>query len=277
MIPLLLLALTGCLTQPLSPGWLVDRTRVLAARAEPAEPQPGQTVTFSSLVVDPDQDPYVLWTGCLLELSGSYGCELPEGDDGFLGFEPLFTPSLAVPADLLDDLPEEQRAEGKNYILSLAALSEDVDLSDPEAIGEDDILEVAYKRMPVSLSTTPNHNPDIDHVLLDGDTQLRRGAVVEVQRGQSYTFEPIFADGSVETYTYITSDGVAEDRVEEPYFTYFTTDGDFNQDYALYPYTEFTWTAPVDPERAEVSLWLVARDRRGGMDWFRIDLTVNAE
>ena len=47
-MPLALLLLPGCLTQSLSPAWLVDRTRRLAVRAEPTEPRPGDLVTFTS-------------------------------------------------------------------------------------------------------------------------------------------------------------------------------------------------------------------------------------
>lgn len=276
MIPLLL-ALTGCLTEPLSPSWKIDRTRILAVAAEPAEPRPGDTVTFSSLVVDPEQDPYVLWTGCLLELSGSYGCELDDETQGFLGLEPLFPPTLSVPSDLLDGLTEAQRGEGRNYILSITAVDEGVDLNDPDGFSEEDLRELAYKRLPVSEALTPNQNPVIDHVLLDGTTALRPGALVRVQPGQSYTFDPVFADGSVEPYTYVNTEGVAEDRVEEPYFTYFATAGSFDWTYALYPYTEFTWTAPVDAELSTASVWLVARDRRGGMGWFTIDVELDWE
>ena len=79
-MPFALLMLSGCLTQSLSPAWFIDRTRLLAVRAEPAEPRPGDLVTFTSLAVDPAQDLLIVWTGCVLALrapsaaTSSTGC-----------------------------------------------------------------------------------------------------------------------------------------------------------------------------------------------------------
>lgn len=274
-LPLLLLlpGLAGCLTQELSPSWLIDRTRILAVRAEPAEPAPGDTVTFTSLSVDPDQDILVAWTGCVLESSGSFGCD-PE-QSSFIGLEPVVAPTLAVPADLLDDLEPEQRLEGKNYILTLAALPGDTDLSDPEGFDEEDILEIAYKRMPVSAGGDPNVNPDITDVLLDQDQTVERGATVVVSPGQTYDLDPRLTDASIQTYTFVNSEGVTEERVEQPYFTWYATDGTFSNTLALYPETEISWTAPTAPEQPEIQLWVVVRDRRGGMDWFEVSVVVD--
>lgn len=271
------LPLCGCLTQDLDPSWLLDRTRVLAVAAEPAEPAPGDTVTFTSLVVDPEQEPLVLWVGCVLESSNSYGC-VPD-EEGFLGIEPLLPPSLAVPETLLDDLEEDRRVEGKNYILTLSALAEDTDLSDPESITEDSVLEVAYKRMPVSESATPNHNPVFDRLILDDAFDVHPGDTVVVSQGQTYDLDPRLTAESIEDYVYVNNDGEAEDRVEEPYFTFYVTDGSLLPSYSLYDAetdstTTTEWTAPVAPDSPEVTLWIVARDRRGGMAWTRVDFVV---
>ena len=146
-MPLALWLLSGCLTQSLSPAWYIDRTRLLAVRAEPAEPRPGDLVTFTSLAVDPAQDLLIVWTGCVLESSSSYGCDTTDPEAlSVLGVEPLLPPSLQVPADLLDDLPAEDRAEGKNYILTLSALPGDTDLSALEELDQDDLLELGFKR-----------------------------------------------------------------------------------------------------------------------------------
>ena len=57
---MLLLMLTGCNYESMSPSWLIDRTRILGVQAEVAgepglaEPRPGDRVVFRSLTVHPD-------------------------------------------------------------------------------------------------------------------------------------------------------------------------------------------------------------------------------
>ena len=112
---LLALISTSCGTQEMAQSWQIDRMRVLAVRTSvlgedgtptaQAEPQPGDTVVLNSLTVHPDiEAPQVIWTGCVTENSSLFGCTPPEGDDGFLGIEPFFPPTLNVPSDLLDGL-----------------------------------------------------------------------------------------------------------------------------------------------------------------------------
>ncbi|MCK6523042.1 hypothetical protein L6R49_16565 [Myxococcota bacterium] len=272
---LALLTLPGCLTQSLSPSWFIDRTRLLAVRSDPAEPRPGDLVTLSSLAVDPAQDLLIVWTGCVLESSSSYGCDTTDPEAiSLLGVEPLLPPSLQVPADLLDDLPAEDRAEGKNYILTLSALAGDTDLSAIDELSEDDLLELGIKRLPVAEGATPNHNPDISHLLIDGELEVMPGGVLTVQRGQTYSIAPVLSPESVEEYSYINSDGVTETRTEEPYFTFYATDGDYPVNFSLYPLSAVDWTAPVDPLSDTLTIWSVVRDRRGGMGWFTLTVEV---
>jgi hypothetical protein len=274
-MPIALLLLSGCLTQTLSPSWFVDRTRLLAVRAEPAEPRPGDLVTFTSLAVDPAQDLLIVWAGCVLESSSSFGCDTTDPDAiSLLGVEPVLPPSLQVPADLLDDLAEEDRAEGKNYFLTLSALPGDTDLGAIEELDQDDLLELGIKRLPVSESAQPNTNPDIPHLRIDDLIDVMPGDVLTVQRGQTYSIEPVLSDDAIDEYDFVTSDGVTEPRVEEPYFTFYATDGSYEVNYSLYPNSAVDWTAPVDPLSDTLTIWSVVRDRRGGMGWFTLTVEV---
>ena len=161
-------SLFGCAEEQLSQQWQLDRTRVLAAKAEPAEARPGDTVYFQSLVFSPDPVEGVIWFACLPENSNGFGCsidpELLSGmdnteeldiaqliDAGFAGFEPQFPASWTVPQSALDGLSEEAKREGVSALTTLSVLPEG-------ATGEDDI-SLAFKRFPISESTTPNHNP----------------------------------------------------------------------------------------------------------------------
>ena len=53
--------LLACATDELSQNWQLDRTRILAAQAEPPEAKPGDVVQFRSLVFSPEPIESVVW------------------------------------------------------------------------------------------------------------------------------------------------------------------------------------------------------------------------
>ena len=298
----LTLLLMGCEINQLARPTLVDRTRILGVASEPAEPAPGDQVTLTSLAVDPEQGiGAVTWFGCVLEDSSGFGCALdadrleelfamdlesmtPEEQAewfvevqaaGFIGVEPDLPPSFTVPTDLLDGLTEEEAIEGKNYLFTLSALPGEgnLDSLDLEAQG-DSQAETGLKRMPVSLNPNPNQNPVVASMVLDGTFELEDQDTLRVQAGQTYSFVMTLTEDSVESYTFVNSEGVSEDRIEQPYVSFYATSGNFFQEVSLYPYLEAEWTAPVDPPTPESNLWFVLRDRRGGMTWVSLNLIV---
>jgi hypothetical protein len=284
-----ILLLLACTTEELSQSWQIDRLRVLGVAAEPAEPAPGDVVTFSSLVVSPEEAwAGTAWMVCLDPTDVDVGCEvdtslLSEDMDlealieaGFIGFEPYLPPTWTVPDDALDGLTEAEAREGVNAFVNLAAFHED---PDGEPLGEGlpavdtEDVELAFKRVPVSLAPTPNHNPAIATLRIDG-VDVASDTVLVVDAGEPYTIEVVLADDAVETYTFLNGEGEEEERTEEPYFTFYAQEGefDFGQTYAVWPDTSVDWVAPDEPELAEQSLWAVVRDRRGGMSWTELRL-----
>lgn len=274
---MLILTLIACTTTELSEGWQIDRLRVLAVAAEPAEPRPGDTVTFRSLVVSPDPVATTIWFACLTS-PGDYGCEVdpellegldpesltPEDIDalyeaGFIGAEPYLPPTWVVPETALDGLTDAERLEGLTALVNVSAIPEGEDLTEED-------VELAFKRVPVSEATTPNNNPRHLGLRVDG-VDIPPGTIVSLDKGQPYDVELVFDASSIEEYAFVNGDGVEETRVEEPYFTWFTTDGTFDRTFDLYPYTDVTFYAPDQPLADTGSLWVVVRDRRGGMDW----------
>ena len=283
--------LLGCYEQPeLSESWQLDRLRVLAVAAEPAEPQPGETVSFTSLVYSPDHAEIpTIWFACLPEAADDYGCDVdtsvfeslsgldPENMSseelaqlyadlvaaGFVGAEPYFPPSWTPPADALDGLSDTEKLEGLSAIVSIFATPAD-------AASLDD-AEAAYKRVPVSLATTPNQNPVLTGFLQSDGTALADGAQVTVSAGATLTVDVVLS-GEPEDYTYTDDDGVVETRTEEPYFTWYAEGGTFEDTTTLWPETQVTWTAP--DESGTLLLYCVARDRRGGMAWSGLSVVV---
>ena len=147
----------GCIQDELSQNWQLDRTRILAAKAEPPEALPGETVSFQSLVFSPDPIDSVVWFACLPEGSTSFGCtidpsligSLQEEDEpdiealieaGFAGAEPYFLPSWTVPEDALDGLSQAQQDDGLSALVTLSAIPQDAQ--------ENTDIEIAYKRFP---------------------------------------------------------------------------------------------------------------------------------
>ena len=255
-------------------SWQIDRLRVLAAAAEPAEPRPGDTVTFSSLTVSP-AEPWggTVWLAC----EGITPCTLDPSalsdsgatsDAALIGFEPDLPPSLIVPLDFLDALEPDARQEGAITMLSIIAFLEGFDLQSAEADFEDLAAdaEITYKRLPVSEAITPNHNPTIVGLEVEG-VPVAEGTLVELDRGQPYTITPVLSEDSLEAYTYRNTDGVEEARVEQPWFTWYLQEGAFDQAYTLYPEVDVDYYAPTSPKAESGSLWVVVRDRRGGMAW----------
>jgi hypothetical protein len=273
-----LMPLLGCTTTELSESWQIDRLRVLGVAAEPAEPRPGDRVTFTSLVVSPVVPvASTVWFACL---SGGddFGCAIDpalldgleaggeiSGDDlealyaaGFIGAEPYLPPVWDVPVDALDSLSAEDRVEGLTAIVNVTAIPEGEDLDESD-------LELAYKRVPVSESLAPNHNPSIAAISVDG-VEIPEGTVASVDRGQPYTLVVSLPEAAVETYTFVNQDGVEETRTEEPYLTWYAEAGEFDQTNDLWPYFDAVYYPP-DDGAADATLWVVVRDRRGGMAW----------
>lgn len=301
LLPLLLVA---CGNNGLSQSWQLDRLRVLGVQAEPAEPQPGETVTFRSLVYLPEGEEMqsVVWFACLPQASDAYGCQVdpalfeslgaadpstmsPEElaelfaaaqAAGLIGAEPFLAPTWVAPADALDGLDEIAAKEGVSALINLSAV--------PVGAEGDEDVELAYKRVPISLADTPNHNPALAGVAVglsnaDGDDKgepvvlTANSEPLLLEKGKTYKLNPQIPDGAIEDYDFTNSDGVVETRTEEPYFTWYAEGGAFDQPFSLHPYADVLWTAP--DEAWEGVVISVMRDRRGGMAWEVLHLQVD--
>ncbi len=284
---LLLPLLGGCVInsekwprpRDLAPAWLVDRPRLLALQAEPPEARPGDVVTFSALLAQPpgaEEDLVTVWLAC--PLGEDVGCATDLGevgtttdpyalaDLGVIGFEPGLPPVYVVPLDLLDELSPEARIEGLQVLVQSTSLPAEL-LEDPEALEDLDfsVVEAGYKRLVVSEALTPNHNPRVGGYTVDGEV-VPEGAVVHLDPGQVYEVGVQLPEDAVEDYVFVNSEGIEEQRVEEPYVAWFASGGDLLESVTLFPYLEASWTSPAAPG-ATGAWYAVLRDRRGGMAW----------
>ncbi|MCB9777401.1 MAG: hypothetical protein H6742_02420 [Alphaproteobacteria bacterium] len=290
------LALVGCGNNGLAQAWQLDRLRILGVRATPAEPRPGEAVSFEALYYLPGDDELELsvWIACLPEGADDFGCqvdpellgELTSGgvedltpdeqaalfedlvDAGLVGAEPFVPPVWVTPLDALDGLDDQERLEGVSAVVNITAI--------PKGATTQDDIELAYKRLPISEATTPNHNPELTGFVVDG-VEVAPGSTIPWTWGRDLDIIPVLPDDSIETYTYTADDGTVEERVEEQFITWYTEAGSFDQEYSLYPTVDVVWSPPAPPglwslwpgadASQEVEIIGVVRDRRGGMAW----------
>lgn len=277
----------------LAQSWMVDRTRILGIRAEPAEIEPGQRASLEALIAmapGADEQLGLLWLacpeegpGCSTDLGG-FDIETATPEElealGFIGFEPGLPPAYTAPTSILEPLDDTERLEGLNVLVQLTAFPLDelagaTEATEPEPLDFNEI-EAGYKRLVVSEAPTPNNNPELVGLTVDGQSIPAGIEVVRVEPGQAYDLGILLAEGAGrEVYAYLNSDGQIEERVEEPYATWYTTGGEVIEPVTLWPYMESTWIAP-DEADAQGTWYVVVRDRRGGMSWWLQDWQVGA-
>lgn len=279
----MILTLLACEQPDLTQEWDLDRLRLLAIRADPAEPAPGDVVTFSSLRYVPDGAEWAsVWIACiaggdctldptLFDRFAEFETLTPEEQAeliaalqaaGFIGFEPGLTPTWPVAADALAGLTTAELLEGTSASIQVTLTTE----ADTELV---------LKNVPVSLATTPNSNPDVATFTYDG---ADAGAGFTVGTGEQIALEATVA--ALEEYDYVTTDGVAETRTESLEWRWYVSGGEPALDFGgeLDPEPEdtlvsdITWITPDEPGTYTVAA--VVLDGRGGMGWWELSVVV---
>ena len=254
----------GCADGQLPSESELDRLRILAARATPAEVAPGETVQLESLTFSPETGV----VGVVWELCMTLECPTPEGREdpvaaldegridpaaGLVGLEPDSPPAFEVPAELLDALPEPAREEGTFLRFGLSAVAW------PE--GDPDEVEWGTKDLPDSTSSQPNNNPALSTVWV-GQTELAPGDTLAMEPGE-YELDVVDRDAMAETYIYRTTDGELQTRQEDLDVRWYSDLGTIDGT---------VWDP--GPIGQTGSLIVVVRDGRGGVDWSAFDVAV---
>ncbi|MFL5346274.1 MAG: hypothetical protein ACJ8AT_15910 [Hyalangium sp.] len=252
------------------------RVRVLAIKAEPAEltfnpdapalPPPTQ---FTALAVAPDERSVeVVLALCRpgnaysgeLECPGKDGATLPDGQLSLLDpnvqqilQETANAGGNGAPLDFNDPQTRAVLEQGVPLFVGYKA----TDGSDtPEG------LEQGVHPLTLKLTATPNQNPRMQDLLWEGaplagplplDTEL--------------VLRPVLAEGSQELY-----DTPAGPRSEQVFYSWFSTGGGKVKELrSLEPVDgkpgepTIHYQTPKVPQR--VTIYVVARDGRGGVDW----------
>lgn len=230
---------------------LVNYLRVLSVRSEPPEVAPGGTLSLDALVGDPlgDGRPVSFaWAVCIPDpILGLSSCD--ESNAQPVGFTPEV--DFTVPADALDGLSPEEQDRGIDVFVLLVV----------SAGGEQD---QALKRVRVSTTDTPNHNPAFYTFTINDSLD----DVVNVQIGHEVDLVGTPTQGSIEMY----EDAALGIQPEQMRFNWFMTTGrlgniiSFGDDDGV-GRTTFT---PTSDEGSTV--WVVLRDQRGGTAWVQRDV-----
>ena len=261
----------------------IRSVRVLAIKAEPAEltlnpdaPALPPPVQFTTLAVASDERSVDVALA-LCRPGNAYSSELecPGQDGTTLSQDQL---SLTDPS-VQQILQETAEASGGGSGL---------DVSDPQvrAVLEKGIpLFVGYKasdgsdtpegqelgvrRLTFRLTATPNQNPHMEDILLD-DSPLSGPLPLDTE----LVLRPKLTEGSLETYE-------AEDgpHTEQVFYSWFATgDGKVKQLRSLEPVDgkpgEPTIKYQTPATAQQITLYVVARDGRGGVDWLSRTLEV---
>ncbi len=130
----------------------------------------------------------------------------------------------------------------------------------------------------------PNANPELLGATLhfepEGrDSGFHLGPVTFVDPGTSLVLRPRVPPGTAEEYLYITTDLETECRRETPWYAWLSNAGGLDRDYTFTadeedldevagrPKVNHLTLPPAEEFPEVLTLWLVVRDRRGGLDW----------
>ncbi|HZS41516.1 MAG TPA: hypothetical protein VFF06_32020 [Polyangia bacterium] len=300
-IALLALALHGC-SGDLPPVGVVDKLRLLAVRAEPPEPAPGETVALDALIVEP-----------LVQPADGGGGANPAAPSAVW----LACPSVADASGTLTPCPPSSpplAQTGASHATYVPAAAGDFTITLTVTDGAQTI--VALKRLPVrdpaaANGAPPNHNPSLAAFTLadasgdagfplDGDDSLTDGganyAPSPPKSRTRFQLTAVAADGAAEMEPALDAAGAPGGlQYESLSVAWFTTAGTIDASRTFFappgcdtqaacpqlppaPDAHATWSAPTVEEQAAsapgageqrgtIAFWAVLRDDRGGVDW----------
>jgi hypothetical protein len=286
----LALALCSACSNDFSPYSKLDRLRVLAVRAEPPTPLPGQDCELTALTFSPDNEPVShRWSFCPLSAlaKDDYRCPFPEAAaQQVFGISPAYDLGTGDEARFTNDFPIEALSGYCASGIDTTGFTQAVECNPgfpvtlvlEVATGTDALRAGFTVRLPASTPPELNSNPTLTSMLL-AEQELSAGTtVVTTEADAVLDWTANLAADAIETRTIPTSEGGGGRRLERLTFSWFSDAGSLDQDRTVYIDGETTleqatrnrWTAPSAsqwPASGTVHLSVVARDDRGGVGW----------
>lgn len=282
----LLLLVGGCIELPdFPPAYLVERPRILAIIADPPEFAPGETVQFSVLVTT-EEVQRVQWRLC----PGFYSqgpSQYDEGidDEGCAGQLSWPLPDgqrTTLPGELSQQLQVAEISDLPQAVLGVP-LSPEVLSRVVQEVGfplqvevrvqVGDKTLVGLKRVLVSERVGENSNPPAPHLQI-GEVEVvaeqgfrcvaSTGEPILLPPASSAEMMPLFAGDEepwTEPYLVLDAKGQIAERVETPFYTYFTTAGKLSSRTTRAPLRNNVFTMP---QSGCARLWVVQQDGHAG-------------
>ena len=269
--------------------------RVLEIVADPPELGAGQTVRLHAMLAGTVGTPRFHWVACngdTAAFSGVGGFGAGVADDGCTGDAGIHVPLgdataavFTVPVALADVAairaalgPSIPAAFVDRYLRDVGILV-GVGLT----VEVDGRVLQAYKRVVVSTSATPNHNPPpprfrvagrwVGATVADPETCVADdGMPLTVAAGALVNLEPDTDASWFEAYTVLTATGTFQARTEHAYWSWYASSGALDQTITQTPTVDDTWQAPGSA--GAQALWVFLRDGRGGTSGCRVSVTV---
>jgi hypothetical protein len=292
--------MAGC-SADFDPSSRVTGLRVLAVRADQPYAPPGATVQLSALAVDPAERPLTWGWGTCVDPGSSDVVTCIDGLDWSTFTIAPDTPDFAVtiPVDAIDRMPEDARARASVGVVTVVCPGDLTVASPPTTIAATGALPFACKdpatgralaideyvagvKRIIVRATDRNANPAIASVTWDGDDWP--SAVVQSARACSATGNDASkCDASLRhPVAAIAAPGSAESGVdsfglpftEQVVVQYYATEGIFDDEVRIASDPATKWTARRQSAGSMVSMWMVVRDDRGGVDWAARTITV---
>jgi hypothetical protein len=293
----------GC-SGDLPPSSGVVGLRLLAVRAEPPEVAPGATTILDTLTVAPPTldggapSPSYLWLACpeAPEAFAPSACSTPD-DGGAMANVPSCAVAPAAPLCLIGASPTVRFTpppDGSSVVITVivgdasagGAIACAMDAArNGGAPSPGSACVVAVKGLSVTRSATPNHNPTLDALTLDG-MPLTDGSARFTAGGAPRTLAATRTAGSSEIELCAPGDAACTTSGQrEPLsISWFATAGAIASGRTPFqpapcddaclkadppPSVSTQWSPPADGElaAAEVDFWAVVRDGRGGVGW----------
>jgi hypothetical protein len=234
-------------------GSIIKDLRILAIKAEPPEPGPGDKITLSSLIADPKGKGFTpYWFICDPGRYYPKGCAWMEEDGFLLGRTKIVSGRLPKsPTEYL----LKQRG-GRPFFLYITLV----------ALGKEK-AEAAIKRVVVSLNKVRNHNPKIKKLLVDGEEFPAQGKK-KIPPKKRVRLTPVMMSATREPYFEKTIEQKYLPRVERFFYSWFATGGKISSSMTQDPSPSVLWQTPEFefPEK-QIKIYLIVRDGRGGVDF----------
>jgi hypothetical protein len=253
--------LGGCQSFSDPPVSFVAGLRVLGMKAEPPQIAPGASTTVTALVVDTEgATPTASWNQCNLQplpgqtvnpacVDGAAAADLQPIGDGLT--IPFVMPQVTAASLGAPD------ATGGVYLPLVAAVS-----ASPQSL-------TAVYRLRLADAALANTNPTIADVFsvdaAGAMTALDATTPTPVPSGGAVSLTVTFAPGSAQTY--VAADGTV--TTETLTTSWFCTAGDlsFEKTSATQPVTALHLDQRLPSAGAQIDLYAVAHDERGGTDF----------